>query len=186
VTELDSNRYRGVFVGGAILLWMSALMGGLQSSDIVTTSRPATANPVSIRRSNEEPSGTVQDRKFEDVTELVIQSPRRRVPKPPAEAIALVPTALVSPPTYPVWFESERDLGICKINWDGGTMTANLHASARLPEGKLVFSYACGNRRGRASIDVEPTRVNGVLFCEDAGGVKVDTVRRDDGRCEHS
>src|SRR5688572_833737 len=110
---------------------MSALMGGLQSSDIVTTSRPATTTPVSTHRANEQ---HVQDGKFDDVTELVIKSPRRRAPKPAAASVALVPAALVNPPTYPVWFESERDLGICRINWEGGTMTANLHASARLPE----------------------------------------------------
>lgn len=186
MTELDSNSYRGLFVGGAILLWMLALMGGAQSSDLVTTSRPAAAKLPSTSRANEEQPGLAEDGEFEDGTELVIKSPRRRAAKPTPRTDALVPTALVSPPTYPVWFESERGLGICKINWAGGATTANLHASARLPEGKVVFSYACGNHRGRASIDVKPTRVNGVLFCKHAGDVKVDTVRHDDGRCQHS
>jgi hypothetical protein len=185
MSDLYSDGYRGLLVGGAILLWMLALIGGVQSNDIVTTSRPVTANPMA-NGANEVQPRSAQDSQVEDVTELVIQSPRRRAIKLAPQATALVPTALASRPTYPVWFESERDLGICKIMWEGGSMTANLHASARMPEGTLMFSYACGSRRGRASIDVKPTRVNGVLFCEDAGAVTVDTVRRDDGQCKHS
>ena len=180
--ELYSNGCRGLLVGGAALLWMLALMGGAQSSDLVTSPRPAPAMPVSATPGDEERPAEQSD-KFEDVTELVIESPRRRAPKPTPEAIASVPAKPVTQPTYPVWFESESGLGKCKINWDGESVIANLHASARLPEGKHVFSYACGTRRGRASIDVVPTRVNGVLFCEDAGDVRVNTVRRDDGQC---
>jgi hypothetical protein len=100
-----------------------------------------------------------------------------------------VPTAPVEPvaeptvPTYPVWFESERNLGVCRITWEGGSKTANLHVSARLPEGTLEFSYTCGKHRGNGSIEVKPKRVNGVLFCEDGGDVKVETTRSKDGRC---
>jgi hypothetical protein len=184
VTELYTNGYRGPLVGGAILLWMFALIGGFQGDAIATTARPATAMPVATNRVHDEQAVPIKDGQFEDVTELVIQSSKRRAPKPTPEAVVLVSTAPVSRASYPVWFESERDVGVCKITWEGGTMTANLHASARLPEGTVEFSYTCGNRRGRASIDVQPTRVNGVLLCEDAGDVRVDTVRRDDGRCE--
>jgi hypothetical protein len=179
--ELYSDDHRGLLVGGAALLWMFALMGGAQSSGLVTTSRPTTVQPVASH-ANEE-SHSDQDKKIEDVTELVIKSPRRWAPKPTPEPIAAGPAAPVRQPTYPVWFESESDLGKCKINWEGESMIANLHASARLTEGTHVFSYACGNRRGRASVDVKPTRVNGVLFCEDEGDVKVATVRREDGQC---
>jgi hypothetical protein len=183
VFELYTNGYRGPLVGGAALLWMFALMGGAQSSDIAPTPRPAPAQPVSASRAHEEQPGPAAQDELDEVTELVIQSPRRRAYKSTPEAIASVPAERPRQPTYPVWFESESDLGTCRINWEGESVIANLHASARLPEGTHVFSYACGNRRGRASIDVEPTRVNGVLFCEDRGKVKVDTVRREDGQC---
>jgi hypothetical protein len=184
--ELYSNGYRGLLVGGAALLWMVALMGGAQSSDLVTSPRPAPAKPVSASGFDDDQAADQND-KYDDVTELVIKSPRRRAPKKSTpEVIASVPAKTVHQPTYPVWFESESGLGKCKINWEGESMIANLHASARLPEGTHEFSYACGNRRGRASIEVEPKRVNGVLFCEDAGDVKVDTVRRDDGQCQHT
>jgi hypothetical protein len=184
--QLYTNGYRGPLVGGAILLWGFALIGGFQRNAIATTARPATATPVSASRDHDAQTSPAQVGEFEAVTELVIVSSKRRAAKPKPAPVVSVPTALVSSATYPVWFESERELGKCKINWEGGSMTANLHASARLPEGKVAFSYVCGDRRGRGSIKVEPTRVNGVLFCEDAGGVRVDTVRRDDGRCEHS
>jgi hypothetical protein len=123
----------------------------------------------------------------QEVTELVIgPAPGRRTASATPAVAELVPAPVVEPvgpPTYPVWFESERNLGVCKISWEGGSKTANLHVSARLPEGPLEFSYQCGKHRGRGSIDVKTKRVNGVLFCEDAGDVKVKTVRSKDGRC---
>jgi hypothetical protein len=98
-----------------------------------------------------------------------------------AEAEFLALTA--APSTYRVWFESERGIGVCKITYEGGTKTANLHVVAHVPEGELSFSYQCGDHRGQGSIDVESKRVNGVLFCEKAEGVAVKTVRRKDARC---
>ena len=87
------------------------------------------------------------------------------------------------PPTYPVWFESQRDIGVCKVRWEDGGKTANLHVEARVPEGRLRFSYTCGANTGRGSINVKPNRVNGVLFCKEPGGVSIKTVRSKEGRC---
>lgn len=190
MNQLYTNGYRGPLVGGAILLWMFALIGGFQGNAIATTARPAAVKPGSVSLAHDAQTSPAHVGAFEDVTELVIVTSKRRAAKPKPQPVSVpvvsVPTARASSATYPVWFESESELGKCKINWEGGSMTANLHASAQLPEGKVAFTYVCGSRRGRGTINVKPTRVNGVLFCTDAGGVRVDTVRRDDGRCEHS
>jgi hypothetical protein len=165
-------------------------MWALQSKGLITTSRVDTASPLADESDEEERAGAVPSTKSEtrdEVTELVIgPAPGQVAVAATPVAVELVPEPLLEPegpPTYSVWFESERNLGVCKINWEGGSKTANLHVSARLPEGPLEFSYQCGKHRGRASIDVKPKRVNGVLFCEEAGDVKVQTVRSKDGRC---
>jgi hypothetical protein len=86
--------------------------------------------------------------------------------------------------TAPIWFESERNLGICQITYDGKTRNANLHLKTRAPEGPLEFSYRCGEHRGRGTIDVKRNRVNGVLFCKKDGAVTLKTVRTNEGRCD--
>jgi hypothetical protein len=163
-------------------------MWALQSKGLITTSRSDTASP-SVGEANEQANAapSAGSNGQQTVTELVIgPAPDQRKAAATPVATELVPDPLAEPegpPTYSVWFESERDIGVCKINWEGGSKTANLHVAARLPEGPLDFSYQCGKHRGRASIDVRSKRVNGVLFCEDAGDVKVKTVRSKDGRC---
>jgi hypothetical protein len=191
LAETHTPGNRGLLVGGVVLLWVLGLMWALQSKGLITTSRSDTALP-SVGDSDDEqvgagglPSSNPDGQEL--VTELVIgPAPGQRTAVATPVAVDLVPVPLTEPegpPTYPVWFESERNLGVCKITWEGGSKTANLHVSARLPEGPLEFSYQCGKYRGRASIDVKTKRVNGVLFCEDAGDVKVKTVRSKDGRC---
>lgn len=186
---------RGLLVGGAVLLWVLGLMWALQSKGLITTSRSDTASLSSATGSNEEAQAAESPKPTGDkpVTELVIE-PGAAEPSESEHILRFrgdgeVPTAPIEPepvptvPTYPVWFESERNLGVCRITWEGGSKTANLHVSARLPEGPLEFSYTCGKHRGTGSIDVKPKRVNGVLFCESGGDVKVQTVRKKDGRC---
>lgn len=189
LAETLTRGNRGLLVGGAVLLWVLGLMWALQSKGLITTVRSDTASPALGESDEEQPPaapGTSPEGQ-DAVTELVIgPAPGQRTAVLTPVAAELVPDPLAEPegpPTYPVWFESERDLGVCKINWEGGSKTANLHVSARLPEGQLEFAYQCGKHRGRASIDVKSKRVNGVLFCEDAGDVKVKTVRSKDGRC---
>jgi hypothetical protein len=176
-------------VGGAVTIWVLGLMWTLQSKGLITTSRSDTA-VIATSSSDDEQHGTATPANPDQpdaVTELVIgPAPGQRVATAtplPTEPVIDPLAEPEGPPTYPVWFESERNLGVCKITWEGGSKTANLHVSARLPEGMLEFSYQCGKHRGRASIDVKTKRVNGVLFCEDSGGVKVQTVRSKDGRC---
>jgi hypothetical protein len=189
LAETHTRGNRGLLVGGAVLLWVLGLMWSLQSKGLITTSRSDTAMPSAGEPDEGEPgaAASTSPEGQDAVTELVIgPAPGQRVGTVTPVTTDLVPDPLVEPegpPTYPVWFESERNLGVCKINWDGGSKTANLHVSARLPEGPLEFSYQCGKHQGRASIDVKSKRVNGVLFCEDAGDVKVKTVRSKDGRC---
>jgi hypothetical protein len=200
LVEPHSRGNRGLLVGGAVTLWVLGLMWALQSKGIITTSRndttpiaavDASADDEARRAAQNTQAGSVQP-----VTELLIgpaEDPEATEsehilrwtgpgsPPAPGEPVEVVEPP--GPPTYPVWFESERNLGVCRITWEGGSKTANLHVSARLPEGKLEFSYQCGKFRGRSSIEVKPKRVNGVLFCEDGGDVKVETVRSKDGRC---
>lgn len=170
-----------------MLLWVLGLMWALQSKGLIATSRSDTALPSAASDDDEQTgAGPSTNPEGDAVTELVIgPAPGQRSGTATPVATEL-PDPLAEPQavtTYAVWFESERNLGVCKINWEGGSKTANLHVSARLPEGPLEFSYQCGKHRGRASIDVKTNRVNGVLFCEDAGDVKVKTVRSKDGRC---
>lgn len=111
--------------------------------------------------------------------------PRPRRPKPePVEAV--VPEVEPEVPTYPVWFESERSIGVCKVKYGGGSKTANLHVSARFPAGKLSFRYECGKHSGRGIVQVKPKRVNGVLFCSNGGKVTVQIVRSKESRCVRS
>jgi hypothetical protein len=186
LAETLTRGNRGLLVGGAVLLWVLGLMWTLQSKGILTTTRNDTALPSVEESDDAQPHAAAQP-EGQEVTELVIgPAPGRRTASATPAVAELVPAPVVEPvgpPTYPVWFESERNLGVCKISWEGGSKTANLHVSARLPEGPLEFSYQCGKHRGRGSIDVKTKRVNGVLFCEDAGDVKVKTVRSKDGRC---
>jgi hypothetical protein len=191
LAELQSRANRGLLVGGAVLIWVIGLMWTLQSKGLITTSRSDTVVTAAPSDTDPEQRGIATSTNTEEqdaVTELVIgPGAGERRGTPTTVPTALVPDPLteevLGPPTYPVWFESERNLGVCKITWEGGSKTANLHVSARLPEGPLEFSYQCGKHRGRGSIDVKTKRVNGVLFCEDAGDVKVKTVRSKDGRC---
>lgn len=192
MAEVHTRGNRGLLVGGAVLLWVLGLMWALKSKGFISTSRSDTASLASASEADAEPQVAKAPKPGGDepVTELVVVPPESEsehifrfpggeVPAAPVEDTAVVPTV----PTYPVWFESERNIGVCRITWEGGSKTANLHVAARLPEGKLEFSYTCGKYRGRSSIDVKPKRVNGVLFCEDKGDVKVQTVRSKDGRC---
>ena len=175
LVDPNSYRNRAVLVGGAILIWVAGLLWMSQSKQLSTDSRTDTV----LHASAIDVQDTAGSEAGDEVTELVIKSPRR------SRAVANS-TALAGPveqPTYPVWFESERGLGVCKITWDGGSKVANLHVGVRLNEGPLAFSYACGKHSGRASIEVKPNRVNGVLFCEGSDGVRVETVRRKDSRC---
>jgi hypothetical protein len=190
LAEPHSRANRGLLVGGAVLIWVLGLMWALQSKGLITTTRSDTPVIATASDADDEKPKTAASPIAEEsdaVTELVIgPAPGQRVATPTPVPTSVVPDPLAEvegPPTYPVWFESERNLGVCKITWEGGSKTANLHVSARLPEGTLEFSYQCGKHRGRASIDVKSKRVNGVLFCEDAGDVKVKTVRSKDGRC---
>jgi hypothetical protein len=189
LAETVTRGNRGLLVGGAVLLWVLGLMSALQSKGLITTSRSDTALPTAAPDEDEQAraKSSTHPEGQDEVTELVIDpAPGQRTASATPVGTELLPDPLVEPegpPTYPVWFESERNLGVCKINWEGGSKTANLHVSARLPEGPLEFSYQCGKHRGRAEIDVKSKRVNGVLFCEDSGDVKVKTVRSKDGRC---
>lgn len=172
------------------MLWILGLMWALKSKGFIASSSLDTNTLASATESNDEQPTKVE---------------RPAVPVPDPDAELIVPPASESEhilrfegdrpaapngpvteatvQTYPVWFESERKIGVCRITWEGGSKTANLHVATRLPGGKLEFSYQCGKHRGRSSIEVKPKRVNGVLFCEDKGGVKVKTVRSKDGRC---
>ena len=185
LAKFHRNDHRGFFVGAGILLWMLALMGALQNG-VITPSRADTAATSSLLSDlgDAQPNGNPNARfGGEDaVTELVIQSTRRRQATRAARTLPALPSRS-EPATYPVWFESERNIGVCRIKWAHGSKTANLHVETRLPEGPLVFSYQCGKHRGRGSIDVERKKVNGVLFCERDGTVKVQTVRSRKGRC---
>ncbi len=190
MAEPHSRGNRGLLVGGAVLIWVVGLMWTLQSKGLITTSRSDSAAALASASDSDDVQPRTAQNNLEGpdpVTELVVEpaeSEPAAVRTPgDAELLPTEPVEPVGPPSYPVWFESERNLGVCRITWEGGSKTANLHVSARLPEGTLEFSYSCGKHRGRASIDVKPKRVNGVLFCEAAGEVKVETVRSKDGRC---
>jgi hypothetical protein len=184
------------------LVWLIGLMWVLNRKGIVTTSRSDThrtyggasnaGNAVS-RYGGAWPGQEVEiESDEEEVSEIVVKTGPSEEELAEQARLAALATATetpeepeedVGPPRYPVWFESERNIGVCKISWEGGGRTANLHVSTRLPEGRLKFSYRCGNYRGRGSIDVRPNRVNGVLFCKRSGAVKVKTVRSKDSRC---
>jgi hypothetical protein len=72
-----------------------------------------------------------------DVAEIVVQvgpseaeerARKARLAAVP-ETVPVEPVVDQGPPTYAVWFESERDIGVCKITYDGGSKTANLHVA---------------------------------------------------------
>jgi hypothetical protein len=168
LAEFHIRGNRGLLVGGAVLLWVLGLMWALHSKGFITTSRSDTASLASATEADEQSqvAQTPQPGSGKPVTELVIEPgmeppgsesthtftfPGGEVPAAPGG-----PLAEPAVPTFPVWFESERNIGVCRITWEGGSKTANLHVGARLPEGKLEFSYQCGKHRGRSSIDVKP------------------------------
>ena len=192
VADISSSTTRNVLVIGVILLWVFGLLWVLHRKGIVAGPR----SDESIKYADDsDGAGRAEGDDFdgeEPISEIVIKtgpSPAELAEKARLAALARSeaetegPEEDEGPPTYPVWFESVRDIGVCKISYEGGSKTANLHVDARLPEGMLAFSYQCGSHRGRGSIDVKSRRVNGVLFCETAGGVAVKTVRRKDARC---
>jgi hypothetical protein len=191
LADINTSPLRGLLVGGAVVVWGLGLAWVLNRKGIVMTSRPDSTHDYAVNDASD-PANPRQAWDEDEVAEIVVEvGPSEaelelaRKTKLAAE-VAIVPVEVVEdqgPPTYSVWFESERDIGVCKINYAGGSKTANLHVAARLPEGKLSFSYQCGKYSGRASIDVLPKRVNGVLFCKEPGGVTVQQVRSKDGRC---
>jgi hypothetical protein len=192
LAEVHTRGARGLLVGGAVLLWVLGLLWALHSKGIISTSRSDTASLASASESNDEKpqAATPRTPGEEPVTELMVPPASEsehilRFPGGKADVSATPTEPTVEPaiPTYPVWFESERNIGVCRITWEGGSKTANLHVSTRLPQGKIEFSYTCGKHHGRSSIEVKPKRVNGVLFCQDGADVKVQTVRSKDGRC---
>lgn len=177
-----------------MLLWAMGMVWILHRKGVVTTSRDDTKLVWGESAANE---GELEANYGEEpVSEIVLDrgveeqeaEARARARRAAAEVETPEPTTgeepqEQGPPTYPVWFESVRDIGVCKIRYEGGSKTANLHVDARLPEGKLSFSYTCGPHSGRGSIRVKPNRVNGVLFCKEPSGVTVKTVRSKEGRC---
>jgi hypothetical protein len=187
--ETQSRNLRGLLVGAGVLVWAVGLVWVLNRKGIIET--PSFSGPTFANDDDDvaAPPAPDEPRPGAPINEeLVIET--RHEPKPaPVSATPTLDDALAQPlepdgpPTYPVWFESERSIGVCRVSYEGGSKLANLHVATRLPEGPLEFTYVCGKYRGRGSIDVKPKRVNGVLFCEDAGGVSVKTVRSKDGRC---
>ena len=184
MADKTSGSQRALLVTGAAFLWVIALLltlgrkGYIEAPAFVGGEAARSAEAADDEGYGEEP-----------VSEIVIDSPdpepepaRRRAR---AKAETPDPEQLEEPevPTYSVWFESERSIGVCKISYEGGSKTANLHVSARVPEGPLAFKYRCGKYSGSGRINIKPKRVNGVLFCKDGGSVKVKTVRSKQGRC---
>jgi hypothetical protein len=183
---------RGLLVGGAISLWVLGLLWALADKTGVATSARDTERDLGPSDASETAKAMVRRPTAEGeepVSEITVEAgPRKQeptqspgLPESESETGELVEEPAL--PTYSVWFESERKLGVCKITYEGGSKTANLHVAARLPEGRLDFSYRCGKQSGRSSIDIKPNRINGVLFCEDSGDVSVEVVRSKDGRC---
>lgn len=166
---------------------MLALVGALQNN-LVTTSRTDTAAMLASRihsfDTQPQQGRDTPPEATNQVTELVIKRPRRRHADAPATDVHAALGERSAAATYPVWFESDRNVGVCRIKWKGGSKTTNLYVEARMPEGTVEFSYQCGKHRGRGSIDIERDKVNGVLLCERAGGVAVETSRSKNGRCK--
>ncbi len=194
MADINSNPVRGLLVGGAILVWIVGLLWVLNRKDIVSP-RPDGANDYAARDASD-PTHVPPAWSEAEVSEIVVEVGPGEEELARTARLAAFPTLPAAvpegsvedhedrgPPTYSVWFESERDIGVCKITYEGGSKTANLHVATRLPEGKLSFSYRCGKYSGRASIDVMPKRVNGVLFCKDPDGVMVQQVRSKESRC---
>ncbi|MCA9698592.1 MAG: hypothetical protein KC431_13780 [Myxococcales bacterium] len=197
--DTNSTAKRGMLVGGVLLLWLLGIMWTLDSKGIVRL--PGGSSSGSGPFAEDEPTASAKGKNAQDleggedeepVSEIVLKGgPTEAELAEQARLAALaaqtdeqvLPEEDQGPPTYPVWFESERDIGVCKISYEGGSRTANLHVTARLPEGRVSFSYRCGKYSGRGSIDVKTNRVNGVLFCKRGGDVTVQTVRSKDGRC---
>lgn len=167
---------RGFLVTGGVALWALGVMCMLDGKASEVTSGPSGAHEFVVGDASGLALGNLGGPRAEGddlIAEITIDVGRRRFQ--PVDASAL--------PTYSLWFESQRDVGVCKITYAGGSKTANLHVTARVPEGKLNFAYQCGQHRGRASIDIRPKQTNGVLFCKDASGVKVEAVHSKEDRC---
>lgn len=195
-----SSSKRALLVTGAVFLWVLALLWTLGRKGHIDA--PAFVGGEAAKSAQGDVEPPEQDEM--PVSELVVDGgegepgpePTRRTRSSseppedlPAEAIPDLPMEEELPaeepeiPTYSVWFESERSIGVCKISYEGGNKTANLHVATRVPEGLLEFDYRCGKYRGSGRIEVKPRRVNGVLFCKQGTRVKVKTVRSKDGRC---
>ena len=195
MSDPNPRSTRGLLVMGGVLVWVVALLWGLTRKGYIEA--PSFAGGSGQVVQEEDRAADDAQPADEPAAELVIETPEVAPVTPPRGARrgpsedGLEETETETegeaepegPPTYPVWFESERGLGVCKISYEGGSRTANLHVSTRMPEGELAFSYRCGKHRGQGKIKVKPKRVNGVLFCEKDGGVKVKTVRSKEGRC---
>jgi hypothetical protein len=189
VVELAARSPRGLLVVGASLLWVIGLLWALQSgeSDAVGPSGPSEpdrATPLAaapMQPLGDEPVSEIQLA----ASDPAATTARSRGPAPSdTPALPAPPEPLEqAPATYPLWFESERALGVCKISYGGVRKTANLHVATRAPLGKLSFAWQCGKEGGRASIEIDPKKVNGVLFCKESGTVVVKTARSKDARC---
>jgi len=168
-----------LILGGA---WWMATRSPAPEPEPVAVAEPATPEPANDPRAElDDPAPELDD------DEIVIEGPREELAvggSGGGSAGALTEADESKVETAPVWFESERNLGICEVTYDSRTRAANLHLKTRAPEGKLEFSYRCGQYRGTGSIDVKRSRVNGVLFCKKDGAVKVKTVRNNEGRCD--
>jgi hypothetical protein len=179
-----SRTKRGFLVTGGVALWALGVMCMLDGKASELTSGPG-ARDFMVGDSSSIAMGTVGGPRVEGddlVAEITVDVGRRRYK--PVDAVDAVDAVHASAlPTYSLWFESQREIGVCKITYAGTSKTANLHVTARVPAGKLDFAYQCGQHSGRASIDVSPKQTNGVLFCRAAGGVKVETVHSKEDRC---
>jgi hypothetical protein len=193
VADTTSSTTRNILVVGAIVLWVIGLVwvlhrkgigaGPRSDTDIEYGASDPAGGQLGDGAEGEEPVSEIVIHTGPSPAELELAERARVAALARAQAETDTGSEAEGPPTYTVWFESERDIGVCKITYEGGAKTANLHVEARLPAGELAFSYQCGGHRGRGSIDVKPKRVNGVLFCQKAGGLTVKTVRSKDARC---
>jgi hypothetical protein len=189
VVELAARSPRGLLVIGASLLWVIGLLWTLQSGESAPLGSSGPSEPDRTTPLAAAPAQPPADEPVSEIqlaaTDPALATSRPRVPAPSDAAALPAPPEPIeqAPSTYPLWFESERALGVCKVSYGGVRKTANLHVATRAPLGKLSFAWQCGKEGGRASIEVDPKQVNGVLFCKESGGVEVKTVRRKDARC---
>lgn len=187
MVDLGARSPRGILVIGAATLWVVGLLWTLQSKDeSVGPSAHASARAPASPDLAPTFAGALGDEPVSEIHVAASEEPRSSARPLALSPAPLEPLPVVEPelPTYAVWFESERSLGVCKISYAGVRKTANLHVATRAPAGELAFGWECGKRSGRASIEVSPKKVNGVLFCSESGTVRVKTVRSKEGRCE--